>query len=177
MDDAAEQSLSHDLGFNLGVLFRAYVKASNGVVRDIPGGPRGYQVLVAAVCGEAGNQSALAKRLGIDRSVMTYLVDDLEAAGLVVRRPDPDDRRNRQILATDRGRATWERAEQDHRAIDAHILGPLPEADVPAFRDTIERLAERVNALDPLDSACEVVSDLAAAAVPADPARRAPRTR
>jgi len=51
-------------------------------------------VLVAAARGNARNQLALAQQLGVDRTVMTYLIDDLERAGYVERRPDPADRRS-----------------------------------------------------------------------------------
>jgi DNA-binding MarR family transcriptional regulator len=34
---------------------------------------------------------------------MTYLLDDLEAASLIERRPDPADRRARRIVATQKG--------------------------------------------------------------------------
>ncbi len=37
---------------------------------------------------------------------MTYLLDDLEAAGLIERRPDPSDRRARRLAATPHGRDT-----------------------------------------------------------------------
>src|ERR1700704_3768484 len=82
---SVNSALDQDLGFTLGVIFRAYIKAANAVVCDIPGGPRGYQILVAAIQHLAGGQGALAQRLGVDRTVMTYLIDDLEEAGLVER--------------------------------------------------------------------------------------------
>src|ERR1700682_3347898 len=93
-------ALDQDLGFTLGVIFRAYLQAANAVVCDIPGGPRGYQILVAAIQHQADGQGGLAHRLRVDRRVMTYLIDDLEAAGLVERRADPADRRSRHIVAT-----------------------------------------------------------------------------
>src|ERR1700716_3305986 len=88
---AANADLDQDLGFTLGVIYRAYIKAANALVSDIPGGPRGYQVLVAAIQHQADGQGALAQRLGVDRTVMTYLIDDLEEASLVERRADPLD--------------------------------------------------------------------------------------
>src|SRR6202046_5973915 len=69
-------------GWGLAGVFRAYVKAADAVTDGIPGGHRGYQVLVAAARDEPGSQAALAQRLGMDRTVMTYLLDDLEAAAL-----------------------------------------------------------------------------------------------
>ena len=37
------------------------------------------------------DQARIAERLGLDRTVMTHLIDDLEEAGLVERRPDRAD--------------------------------------------------------------------------------------
>ena len=41
--------------------------------------------------------------LGIDRTVLTYVLDDLVAVGLIERQPDPADRRVRRLALTDRG--------------------------------------------------------------------------
>src|ERR1700728_3722137 len=97
-------ALDDDLGWALGVLFRAYSKAANSAFTDIPGGPRGYQVLTAVGRSDPRSQLELANHLGVDRTVMTYLLDDLERAGLIERRPDPADRRARRIVATTAGR-------------------------------------------------------------------------
>jgi len=88
-DPGSPGNLQGDLGWMLGVVFRAYVKASDHALRDLPGGPRGYQILTAAVGEPPRNQGAIAEDLGIDRTVLTYLIDDLERLDLVARRPDP----------------------------------------------------------------------------------------
>jgi DNA-binding MarR family transcriptional regulator len=153
-------SLAQDFGFHLGVVFRAYIKAAKAIIEDIPSGQRGYQVLTAAVHGEATNQSALAQRLGIDRTVMTYLVDELEAVQLVRRKPDPVDRRTRQIVATEKGECTWQLTEQRMKAAEAQVLGTLPEVEASIFRDLLRRLAVASLQLDPVDNACDVGADI-----------------
>ena len=95
--------LADDLGWGLAVVFRAYVKAADAATGGVPGGHRGYQVLCAAARDEPGSQAAMAQRLGIDRTVMTYLLDDLEGAGLVERQPDPADRRRKLVTLTPAG--------------------------------------------------------------------------
>jgi DNA-binding MarR family transcriptional regulator len=137
--------LEDDFGYAIGVVFRAYAKALEAAVGDLPGGPRGYFVLAGAVEGKAGSQRSLAERLGLDRTVMTYLLDGLEEAGLVERKPDPADRRSRNILATERG-ATLS-AELRGRAglIEQHILGALPEESRDQFRGMLSALAAHVN--------------------------------
>lgn len=155
-------ALDGDLGFTLGVVFRAYVKATNVVVGDLPGGHRGYQVLTAATRDQPESQSALCQQLGIDRTVMTYLLDDLERADLVVRKPAPTDRRTRHVVATETGRKRL--AELDLRLAhaEAHVLSALPDADRETFKTLLCKLAAHVNELDPVDNACTVVEDIAA---------------
>jgi DNA-binding MarR family transcriptional regulator len=160
---SVSSALDEDLGFTLGVIFRAYLKAANAVVREIPGGPRGYQILVAAIQQQADGQGALAQRLGVDRTVMTYLIDDLEAAGLVERRADPIDRRSRHIVATTQGQLLGAAIEQRLQAVEDHVLGALSTAERATFRELLQRLAARANALDPVDSPCEVVDEVDAA--------------
>src|SRR5262245_66399079 len=82
-----------DLGWSLTVLLGAYLERGNEAFAEVPGGPRGYQVLRSVERGQPASQLDLARRVGLDRTVMTYLLDDLETAGLVRRRADPTDRR------------------------------------------------------------------------------------
>jgi DNA-binding MarR family transcriptional regulator len=152
--------LDTDLGWTLGVVFRAYVRTANALVSHLPGGPRGYQVLAAAAQELPGSQGSLAARLGIDRTVMTYLVDDLEKAGLVERRPDPADRRNKRVVATERGRDAWAQMQTRLEHAEDHVLAPLDTADRSQFRELLQRLAVRANTLDPVGSACQLVNEL-----------------
>jgi DNA-binding MarR family transcriptional regulator len=146
----------------LGVVFRAYVKASDHALRDLPGGPRGYQVLTAGVGEPPQNQGAIAGELGIDRTVLTYLIDDLERLDLVNRRPDPADRRSRMVVATAAGRATWQRLQDELRRVEAHVLSPLPAAGTATFLALLRQLACQAQTLDPLASLCEVAEKVKA---------------
>jgi DNA-binding MarR family transcriptional regulator len=153
--------LRDDLGWALGVVFRSYVKAATAAFTDVPGGPRGYQVLTAATRGEPGSQLELAHHLGVDRTVMTYLLDDLERAGLIERRPDPADRRARRIAATPRGRELLEDLDGRLRAAEDQVLtGLASSADREVFRAMLSRLATQVDALDPVPDACAAARDV-----------------
>ena len=144
-------ALSNDLGWALGVLSRSYVKAVAATFADVPGGPRGYQVLAAAARDEHGSQLALAQHLGVDRTVMTYLLDSLAEAGLIERRPDPADRRARRVVATARGRALLgELGERLCAAEDQVLAGLDHDEDRQAFRTLLQRLA--VHAATALDA-------------------------
>jgi DNA-binding MarR family transcriptional regulator len=157
---SCEEALADDLGWGLGMIFRAYIKAAHAAVADLPGGPRGYQVLSAAAKGMVGSQLALAQHLGVDRTVMTYLLDDLEAANLIERRPDPADRRARRIVATERGTVLLTTLNDRLRAAEAHVLTPLDQEARETFRAQVRLLATKIDAVDPLDSPCDVAEEV-----------------
>src|SRR6185503_19101276 len=112
-------------------------------------GPRGYQVLTAAARGLAGTQLALAQQLGIDRTVMTYLLDDIERAGLVERQPDPADRRARRVVVTAKGQALATELQQELRRVEDQVLSGLFVQERETFRALLRRLAVQVDAFDP----------------------------
>lgn len=133
-DGRADEGVD-DFGQALGSLMRRYLDGARAATDDLPGGPRGFQVLVNASSGaDCSNQATIAQRLGIDRTVMTYLVDDLEQAGLVERRPDPADRRARQVLRTDAGDATLDDVRRRIAEVEDLVLGGLPPDDAAVFR-------------------------------------------
>jgi DNA-binding MarR family transcriptional regulator len=93
----------------------------------------------------------LAQHLGVDRTVMTYLLDSLAKAGLIERRPDPADRRARQIAATTRGRALLEGLGERLRAAEDQVLAGLDDEDRQTFRSLLQRVA--VHAATTVDAA------------------------
>ena len=161
VDACTESRLEADLGWAIGSVFRAYLKSAQASVADLPGGPRGYQVLSAAGNEAPSTQQALGQRVGIDRSVMTYLVDDLASAGLVERRPDPADRRARHIVLTDEGKTKLAELDERIGMVEEHILGVLDADDRDTFRTLLFTIAARADDLDPANSACGIVEDVA----------------
>jgi DNA-binding MarR family transcriptional regulator len=152
--------VENDLGWALGAVFRSYVRVANTAMDELAGGPRGYQVLSAAAHDAQRSQLALAHHLGVDRTVMTYLIDALVAAGLVERQPDPADRRARRIVATRAGRAELRKLERRLRAAEDVVLAPLEPADREVLRGLLCRLAQHAHAQDPAHDMCRVVAEL-----------------
>lgn len=104
---------------------RAYSQSAALDLRGLPGGPRGYHLLSAAAHEQPRTQQDLGRRVGVDRSVMTYLVDDLVTSGYVERVPDPADRRVRRVVITDAGRARLAAIEERLERVDQHVLRDL----------------------------------------------------
>ena len=157
---AAGTSVEDDLGWALGVVFRRYAKAAAAALADMPGGARGYQVLATVVFEGPRRQLDLAQHLGVDRTVMTYLLDDLEKAALVERQPDPADRRARLIAPTDMGLNTLCDLETKLAAAEDEVLGSLEESERQVFRTLLQRVAVKADSVDHLHNACEVADEL-----------------
>ena len=83
----------------------------------------------------------LADALGVEPPNATVIVDDLEALGLVRRRPHPTDRRAKLVEATRKGKAMARRADTI-LATPPPGLGTLGADDL----ETLRRILERVRA-------------------------------
>jgi len=151
---AAEQRVSADFGQALSALLRAYLEGAREAIDHLPGGPRGFQILSISSDGDCSNQATIAYRLGIDRTVMTYLVDDLERAGLVERRPDPADRRARQVVLTAKGECVLAASAAQLGDIERAVLGGLNADEAEVFRGLLVRAAGVEVSDDTDHSAC-----------------------
>ena len=156
-DMTSELDLGDDFGWALGVLLRSYRDRVSEAVAEFPHGSRGYAVMAEVFRGAQPSQLALANHLGIDRTVMTYLVDDLESAGLVERRANPTDRRQRQITATPRGRELVKGACQRVVQAQADLLDTLGPDERVALRRLLNKAALATG--DDLDDPCEVAAE------------------
>ncbi len=155
-----EPDPGHDFGWALTMLIRTYHTYLAAACAEIPQGPRGYQVLATVIHGDQPNQLSIATHLGIDRTVMTYLTDDLVAAGLVERQQDPNDRRARRIVATAQGEQTFSVLQHRIREAEHKLLESLSPAEQDQFRDVLHRLAQHVRHLSPETDPCVVVAEL-----------------
>jgi DNA-binding MarR family transcriptional regulator len=139
---AEDLALDTDLGWAIRMVSSAFRRVATESVTDLPGGARGYLVLVALAGGEPPSQLALAKEVSLDRTVMTYLLDDLERHELVTRTPDPRDRRARQVVLTETGRARLTQVRQSLAAAEARLLADLDDQDAEHLRTLLARVAQ-----------------------------------
>ncbi len=74
---------------------------------------------------EGAIQQELGAAMGIDRSTMVSLIDQLESAGLARRRPSARDRRAREIAITPKGRRVLERSRRMIAETEDEVLAGL----------------------------------------------------
>jgi DNA-binding MarR family transcriptional regulator len=146
-----------DLGWALGTVLRAYIRAADMALGGVPGGARGYRLLSSVARDCPGSQLALAQLTGLDRTVVTYLLDDLVEAGLVERKPDAADRRMRRVSATAAGSERLARAEEQLRRVEDHLLAGLSTADRQALRGLLQRAALHLVAAGAEEPSCNGV--------------------
>lgn len=86
---------------------------------------RHMAVLAALVDFGPHVQRELASRLGIDRSDIVKIIDELGAAGLVDRARDLTDRRRVTVTVSPAGRVLLDHIEADATAVQDEVLAPL----------------------------------------------------
>jgi DNA-binding MarR family transcriptional regulator len=86
-------------------------------------------------------QLELSTLVKIDKSVISATLDTLEDKGLVVRTPDPRDRRARRPMLTPRGRKICQRATLVTQQAEDELLGRLEPAQRQAFLDVLRYYA------------------------------------
>jgi DNA-binding MarR family transcriptional regulator len=85
-------------------------------------------------------QRTLAERLHMDENNLVLLLNGLEAAELIARRRDPDDRRRHIVEITPRGRKALERGERGMAGLEEELLGALSASE----RATLKHLVRRI---------------------------------
>jgi DNA-binding MarR family transcriptional regulator len=150
-----------NLGWQLSTVLGTYLERAAAAVAELPGGPRGYQVLLIASDCSGRNQAGIAEHLRIDRTVMTYLLDDLEGARLIKRQPDPADRRSRQIVLTAKGSRTLTQLTERIAEVERELLIDLTESEAGQLRELLTRVATSAAAGGPGVDGCSVADDQA----------------
>lgn len=90
----------------------------------------------------------LGRRAGLEPSTMTGLLDRMERDGLVVRTPDPEDRRAQRIQLTDAGRqAKRVVGTVVTQALDQMLAG-VPERDLSRLKETLRRVLANTHRLE-----------------------------
>ena len=129
-DAASETSdLEELIGYNLK---RAYVIVQTDFRKALGNDSMSARVFSAlSLCVRYPNitQSELARMMGIERSGLVGIVDELEAKNYLRRAPVPGDRRVQALLPTDTGRAAYAEAIAKVRAHEDRLFADMTAAE------------------------------------------------
>jgi DNA-binding MarR family transcriptional regulator len=100
---------------------------------------KGYVALCYLRDRGAATQQALGEKMMVDPNNLVLMLNELEGAGFLVRRRDPEDRRRHIVELTDEGRRAIERAEAGMESIEDEVLAALS----PEERRTLRTLLDK----------------------------------
>jgi DNA-binding MarR family transcriptional regulator len=102
--------------------------------------PREFLLMRFVAASEGQSQQALAERLAVPASRMVALVDHLEEAGLIERRPDLEDRRVRGLYLTRKGRGVLERAGKIAIDYETRLCAGINREEREQLIDLLQKL-------------------------------------
>ena len=92
------------------------------------------------------SQQAVGEQLGIDRTTVVELIDELEQQGVVVRRRNPADRRSYALTLTPKGQTVQKRAAGVFDAAADEFFDALEPAERQVLLDMLRRLISAADA-------------------------------
>jgi DNA-binding MarR family transcriptional regulator len=98
--------------------------------------------------GQPISPTTIAERLIVTTASMTSLLDTLERRGLVVRQPDPDDRRRLLVALTDEAREVVDDFLPQVVALQTAVMADLSEADRKRLRQSLAVVAASLSKVD-----------------------------
>jgi MarR family transcriptional regulator, lower aerobic nicotinate degradation pathway regulator len=103
--------------------------------------PRHFGVMTMLAAHPGMSQHQLHEKTAIDPSSMVAVIDELEARGLAERRPDPADRRARQVFLTEQGEQTLQRIRGLAAGLQREFFGALTAEERKTLHALLRKLA------------------------------------
>jgi|SRR5581483_609713 len=123
-------------------LWRASHTRAADVLQTVGLTPALFSLLNVLGAHSGAIQQELGAVMGIDRTTMVSLVDQLEGAGLARRRPSAQDRRAREVRITAKGRRLLERARRLISEAEDDVLAGLTARERRDLTSLLRRALE-----------------------------------
>ena len=132
--------VNEPLGRQIVFAGRAIREAFEAALAEAGGSLATWVVLSALSDVGIVSQAMLASHVHLEGATITHHVDRLEAAGLVQRRLDPQDRRVRRLELTEAGAELHDRLLTAAKDFERTLTDGLGERDVAAVRRVLARI-------------------------------------
>src|SRR5438105_1032775 len=140
--DTYPNLLSARIGF---LLARAHLVAREKADRALEGvglTMKAYAALATLVSDGPVSQQKLSRRIRMDPATMVDVIDALERSGHIIRRRNPEDRREYALQTTSKGRALFSRAERAIETAEAQTVGGLNRKQLGVLKELLTRMAD-----------------------------------
>ena len=125
--------------------FKAAMKAISDDEPDIS--PMEVRV-VMAIAGQSGcNANYISRLLQCDKAMVTRLLNDLVKKGLVIRTPDPEDRRILTLALTPDGDGLYQKTREKESQLFAAMLQGVTQKGQAEFIKTVNKMEKNLQAL------------------------------
>ncbi len=85
--------------------------------------------IIPHIAADGTKQSEIVREMGLTKQAVQQLVDDLELEGVVTRVPDPNDRRGKLVMFTEKGRRAQRDAVLVKRKVESEFRKKLGHED------------------------------------------------
>ncbi|MYN30628.1 MarR family transcriptional regulator [Duganella sp. CY42W] len=110
---------------------RAYKSAADALTADFElSHASAWPVLMISRLGDGVRPGQVADAVGIEPPSLVRIIDQLVAAGLVLRQDDPSDRRAKTLTLTSAGKTVAERLEKALAPFRRDLFKGMPQADI-----------------------------------------------
>lgn len=109
-----------------------------------------HGAVLAYLDAEGSRATELARLSGRHKQVIGVLVDELTELGYVERRPDPEDRRAKLVVPTDRGLDQMRRSDEIVRSIEARHAEAVGSETFAQFKQMLRDVAASQRAGSPV---------------------------
>lgn len=128
------------VGYNLKRAYMIFQDDFRETLGDSGLTPRAFAVLTLIAEIPDVTQSAISRHLGIERSGLVAIVDDLEARSLVLRVAVPGDRRVQALALTDKGGRVHQASTDAVKEHEARLLSSLSAKEQQMLLELLSRL-------------------------------------
>ncbi len=127
-------------GFLLRLAHQFTWKEFNDALRPAGIEARHLGVLTAVADHGTLSQARCVELLGLDKSVVVLIVDDLERLGLAQRKPDPHDRRAHAIQVTKKGQESLKAAKAIAERLGRTVFAGLTQKERTELDELLSRI-------------------------------------
>lgn len=145
--------MSDSLGFLVSDVARLLRRSFDEKARQIGVTRPQWRVLTLLARMEGINQGAVAERIDVEPITLSRMIDRLQDAGLVERRPDPKDRRAWRLYLTDKAQPIVAQLRIHAEALFSDAMDGLDEGEQEQLGQLLDRVRQNLSRRD-----CEGVS-------------------
>ena len=135
----------NSIGFIVNQAAKAFVKALDAELRRKVGVTVGQWKVMVMLANQNGlTQKEIAEKLALEGPTLIPILDKMEKEELVIRKVDPNDRRNNRIYRTEKADTLWDSMIECGLKIREVSIKDIPDENVKIMKDALEKMRQNL---------------------------------